>query len=629
MRVTASSSNISGVRLGFCFFLLAVLLVLLLAVPRSSGALVSAEGFPVATAAENETSAAVSGNTAVWAISRAGGLDIQGKNLSTGADLNLPPEPGAQVRPAVSGRIVVWEDTSSGDSDVYGYDLSTRLKFPVAVGPGDQARPAVSGGFVVWEDNRNGDRDIYGFDVNTGQENPVTTAAGDQRNPVVGGGAVVWEDRDAMDSDVVAKDLAGGAERTVASGPQWQDSPAVGGDAVVWREEHPSGNHDVYGYDLAEERRYEVAVGPSEQYDPAVTGRVVTWVDDPGGNANIRGRDLSTGEVFPVASGSDQQEAPAVSGETAVWEVQLQDDMRLGSFDVLGARLDLAPVAPGGLTATGSASGVALDWATSSEPDLAGYNVYRSGSEGGEYAKLNTSGPISASSFNDPQAPKGVRSFYKITALDTAGSESAAALTNAVAPQESGISLQSNVPVLEIGSAATLTGSLTSGGLPLANKTVILEGRPLGATTFTPLAGGQLTTDATGGFSLVGLRPEKSTDYRARFASDAEEIQSSESALVRVDVKQLVYLNVSATTVKLGRGLNLSGTTFPAKSGKVKLVIKRAGVVVAQRTPDVIGSRFTIGYRPKAPGTYEVSTTLVDYPSTLVMAGSKRFRVVL
>ncbi len=183
MSVPAATLGVTGGRLRAYLALSAAVFFLLVADPRPSGAAVSAEGFSVATSAENEISAAVNGSTAVWSTSGAGG-DIQGKNLSTGADLNLPSQPGVQTWPDVSGRIVVWEDTSSGNSDIWGYSLdgtplcgaSASQPFPVAVGPGNQIRPAVDGGIVVWEDDRNGNRDVYSFDVNTGQDAVVAVS---------------------------------------------------------------------------------------------------------------------------------------------------------------------------------------------------------------------------------------------------------------------------------------------------------------------------------------------------------------------------------------------------------------------------------------------------------------------
>ena len=244
-------------------------------------------------------------------------------------------------------------------------------------------------------------------------ERPVTTAPGDQRYPVVGRGTVVWEERTPSTRTSSPRTSHRRADdhrrRSRPRKPVWQDSPAVGGGTILWREERIPGNYDVYGYDLAEEG----TSGPSpkvagDQFAPSINGRVAAWVDNSGGNADIHGKDFSTGETFDVAQGGREQENPAVSGDVVVWEAQRTGDDGFGTFDVFGAELDLAPAAPAGLTARGTAAGVVkLDWTPSPEEDLAGYNVYRAASENGTYTKLNTGGLLTEPTFEDAEAPKG------------------------------------------------------------------------------------------------------------------------------------------------------------------------------------------------------------------------------
>lgn len=606
MRLTAPSRSIfrGGFRAGL--ILSAFLIAFLLGGARASGAAVGVEVFPVAAAQENETSAAVSGDVAVWEVSRSGtGLDVQGKNLATGQNLSLPAEPGGQRRPSVDGRIVVWEDTSSGNSDIYGYDLSLKRKFPVAVGPGDQEYPSVEGSRVVWEDDRGDGSDVYGYDLDAGREIHISTAPGNQRRPVVGGATVVWEDHDAIDSDVVARNLATGEETTIAGGPTWQDSPAIGENTILWREESLFGNYDVYGYDLAGEQDLGViGGGAGDQLDPATDGRVATWTDDPGGSTDIRGKDLSSGEAFAVAGGQGQQENPATGGGAVVWEVQREGDIGFGTFDVLGATLDLAPEVPKGLTAQGSAAGVELDWDRSPEDDLAGYNVYRAGSEDGSYTRLNTNGPLSASFFSDPNAPEGSRSFYKVTALDNRGSESGAARANAMAPRETGISLSVSPAQIDFtGGTATLSGQLTSGTAALPGRAVVMERRPEGQTSWSRVAGGA-TTDSNGRFSLSVPGVDRDTEYRAVFEG-AEDALPSTSETAAVDVRTTISVS-TARTVKLGRVANISGVVLPNRTGEVSLTIKRGGVTVARQTAQVRSNSYLTTYRPTAVGSYEV-----------------------
>lgn len=89
-----------------------------------------------------------------------------------------------------------------------------------------------------------------------------------------------------------------------------------------------------------------------------------------------------------------------------------------------------APAVPAGLTVTnpGTGNSLTLSWSANSEPNLAGYNVYRSTSAGGTYTKVNGA-PITVTSYYDNNNGSGlaeaVTYYYRITAANTAGLESA------------------------------------------------------------------------------------------------------------------------------------------------------------------------------------------------------------
>jgi hypothetical protein len=85
--------------------------------------------------------------------------------------------------------------------------------------------------------------------------------------------------------------------------------------------------------------------------------------------------------------------------------------------------LDPPPAPPSGLVASPDAGSVALDWASSPEPDLAGYHVYRAGPLPGPPIRL-TSSLLTSSAYTDPAAPPAVTSTYRVTAVDAAGNES-------------------------------------------------------------------------------------------------------------------------------------------------------------------------------------------------------------
>ncbi|MCS7033590.1 MAG: fibronectin type III domain-containing protein, partial [Phycisphaerae bacterium] len=92
------------------------------------------------------------------------------------------------------------------------------------------------------------------------------------------------------------------------------------------------------------------------------------------------------------------------------------------------------PATPRNLTASGTPSGISLNWDDNTEPDLAGYNIYRATSSGGPFTRLNTSGLRGLSDFIDTTAPVGATSFYRVSAVDGSGNESSFATVSAFRP---------------------------------------------------------------------------------------------------------------------------------------------------------------------------------------------------
>ena len=84
------------------------------------------------------------------------------------------------------------------------------------------------------------------------------------------------------------------------------------------------------------------------------------------------------------------------------------------------------PAAPAGLQAVASGVGqpafVDLTWAPNTEPDLAGYNVYRH-QAGQQPVKINTE-LVKAPAYRDREVTAGHNYFYAVTAVDLRGNES-------------------------------------------------------------------------------------------------------------------------------------------------------------------------------------------------------------
>jgi fibronectin type 3 domain-containing protein len=81
------------------------------------------------------------------------------------------------------------------------------------------------------------------------------------------------------------------------------------------------------------------------------------------------------------------------------------------------------PAVPTNLTATAEGGSIALDWANNTEPDLAGYTVYRSLTSGGGYVSIATG--VAASAYSDNTVTDGTTYYYAVSAVDTAANESA------------------------------------------------------------------------------------------------------------------------------------------------------------------------------------------------------------
>lgn len=92
------------------------------------------------------------------------------------------------------------------------------------------------------------------------------------------------------------------------------------------------------------------------------------------------------------------------------------------------------PASPTGLAAIPGGTGPAdrsvdLSWEPVSDPDVAGYIVYRqevspNGARPGQFKRLTTS-PVTGPAFSDQTAVPGQRYAYRVTAIDAAGNESA------------------------------------------------------------------------------------------------------------------------------------------------------------------------------------------------------------
>lgn len=132
---------------------------------------------------------------------------------------------------------------------------------------------------------------------------------------------------------------------------------------------------------------------------------------------------------------------------------------------VLDARDLVPPAAPQAVSTVTGDGRVTLSWVRNTEPDLAGYRVYR-GTTGynGPFTSL---GSTTATTFVDNGVANGVTYYYAVAAFDRAGNESDLSTENTHdTPRPAGVNLllseRSNEPTFPSGFDFSLPGSRLS-----------------------------------------------------------------------------------------------------------------------------------------------------------------------
>lgn len=145
--------------------------------------------------------------------------------------------------------------------------------------------------------------------------------------------------------------------------------------------------------------------------------------------------------------------------------------------------------------------------------------------------------------------------------------------------QASALSLRPSVPAVTYGSALTLSGRLTSGREGVAGQPVTLHVRRRGTTTWLPQT--TVTTRSDGTWSAPH-RPTVNHEYAARYAGRTGERAPASSPVARVDVRTAVTAALSASSVRRGTTVRLTGRVTPAHPGQS--VLRQAYVDGAWRT---------------------------------------------
>ncbi|WP_432491860.1 pectinesterase family protein [Kineococcus auxinigenes] len=261
--------------------------------------------------------------------------------------------------------------------------------------------------------------------------------------PDLTGGTVVLDWADGAEPDVatwVVQRATGtsGSFKTLAktlTASTFTDTTAVAGTAYTYRVaavdlSGNTGAHTAVTATLPDEAA-PAAVG-SLKATTSSSGVTLSWSKGPEEDlAEYRVYRSATADgVFePVGTTTSAKfrDGSAPSGVFSYYRVTAVD--RSGNESLPAAvsvlRTDrVAPAAPAGLVATATADGVALDWADSTETDLAGYVVQRATGTSTVFDTLTTT-VLETSEFIDTTAVEGTAYTYRIRAADLSGNLSA------------------------------------------------------------------------------------------------------------------------------------------------------------------------------------------------------------
>ncbi|MEZ5355804.1 MAG: hypothetical protein R2762_24480 [Bryobacteraceae bacterium] len=160
-------------------------------------------------------------------------------------------------------------------------------------------------------------------------------------------------------------------------------------------------------------------------------GLRLRWTAVPGGSVVVSRRNPATAQFDDVerVSGDTWVDSGAPYGTPQTYRVRATAPAGASwadsefSPEIAFTPVDsFAPATPTKLAAVAGLNAIELAWEQSPEPDTAGYQVYRAGEEG-EFERLGER--TAAASYSDSKVESGKTYRYAVTAVDTAGNESA------------------------------------------------------------------------------------------------------------------------------------------------------------------------------------------------------------
>ncbi len=178
------------------------------------------------------------------------------------------------------------------------------------------------------------------------------------------------------------------------------------------------------------------AIGPAGPYARAISGSAVAVAWLPAGEASTTGykvfRGQSSAGPFSVITTTTTGQLVSSMVDTGL-QASTEYFYLISAYSELGESSLAGPVSatttppdpPKGISAWGGSGSITINWIANGEPNVSGYNVYRSDTSGGSFGKV-TSSTVSLLTYSDTEAGLNQTSYYyyRVTAVDSTGAES-------------------------------------------------------------------------------------------------------------------------------------------------------------------------------------------------------------
>jgi fibronectin type 3 domain-containing protein len=264
------------------------------------------------------------------------------------------------------------------------------------------------------------------------------------------------------------------------------------------------------------------------------------------------------------------------------------------------------PTAPTGMNSSASGSGIKINWTKNTEGNVAGYRIYRSDSANGTFTLLN-SALVTTNNYTDILAPVGQTSYYRVTAVDVHGNESAYNTTS-----------------------ATRTSDTVAPAQPTG---VIANGLTTGISlnwddnTETDLAGYDVYRSTSSGGTFTKLNPSKLT------TSDYVDTSATAGTTYYYRIYAVDTSNNSSNPATASATRPISGTVPAAASNLAITSSSASGVSLTWADNSSNEVSFRIERKIGSGGSYAALTTLgsnvTSYTDTNVSAGNTYFYRVI